>query len=83
MAIFLLNNKYISTLRWTKKVVKTYGKKLTIALQKKGTSLMNINLRQSLIQIVYFKVEIKMYEKVKTLSQTDFDYFTKITVKSC
>lgn len=44
---------------------------------------MNINLRQSLIQIVYFKVEIKMYEKVKTLSQTDFDYFTKITVKSC
>lgn len=57
-------------------------KKLTIALQKKGTSLMNINLRQSLIQIVYFKVEIKMYEKVKTLN-TDFDYFTKITVKSC
>ena len=51
--------------------------------KKKGTSLMNINLRQSLIQIVYFKVEIKMYEKVKTLSQTDFDYFTKITVKSC
>ena len=35
MAIFLLNNKYISTLRWTKKVVKTYGKNLTIALQKK------------------------------------------------
>lgn len=63
--------------------MKTYGKNLTIALQKKGISLMNINLRQNLIQIVYFKVEIKMYEKVTTLSQTDFGYFTKITVKSC
>lgn len=51
--------------------------------KKKGISLMNINLRQNLIQIIYFKVEIKMYEKVTTLSQTDFDYFTKITVKSC